>query len=52
MAGPVHARRIDIADASSETLTEVFVEEVLVREEEDGEEYVSVDERAVFSRFN
>lgn len=52
VAGPVHARRIDIADASSETLAEAFVEEVLVREEEDGEEYVSVDERAVFARFN
>ncbi len=52
VAGPVHARRIDIADAPTETLVEAFVEEVLVREEEDGEEYVSVDERAVFSRFS
>lgn len=52
VAGPVLARRIDIADAPTETLVEAFVDEVLVREEDDGEEYVSVDERAVFSRFN
>lgn len=52
VAGPIHARRLDIGHASPETLAEAFVEEVLVREEEDGEAYVSVDERAVFARFN
>lgn len=52
VAGTIAARRLDLFDAPAQTLLDAFVDEVLLREEEDGEEQVGLDEQAVFERFN